>query len=55
MECNTNTSCKNFAVSNIDVFPQSLDASTVICLNASAELNPSLGFDCANGTYIPLA
>lgn len=53
VECNTNTSCKNFEMSNIEVFPQSLEAPTVICINATAELNPNLGFDCRNGTYIP--
>lgn len=55
VECNTDTSCKNFQMSNIQVFPQSADSSTVICLNATAELNPELGFACQNGTFVPTA
>lgn len=54
VECNTNSSCRNFAAKNIQVFTQTGEASTVICLNATAELNPDLGFDCRNGTYFPL-
>lgn len=54
IECNTNTSCQNFALENIQVFPQSLAPSTVICMNATAQLNPKLGLHCANGTYIPI-
>ena len=50
IECNTNSSCQNFQTSGIEVFPQSMEPSTVICLNATAELNPKLGFDCVNGT-----
>ncbi|KAJ5692522.1 exopolygalacturonase C [Penicillium macrosclerotiorum] len=53
IECNTNSSCKNFALSNIEVIPQSMAASTVICINATAELNPHLGFNCRNGTFVP--
>ena len=55
VECNTNTSCKGFEMKNIEVFPQSLEASTVVCLNATAELNPGLGFECTNGTFVPSA
>jgi len=53
VECNTEQSCKDFKFSNIEVFPQSLDAPSVVCINATAALNPSLGFDCANGTFVP--
>jgi hypothetical protein len=53
IECNTNVSCRNFALSNIQVFPQSMAAPTVICMNATASLNPHLGFYCANGTFVP--
>ena len=53
MECNTDSSCRNFATKNIQVFSQNEEAATVICLNATAELNPSLGFECRNGTYLP--
>ena len=52
IECNTNSSCQNFKTSGIEVFPQSLEPPTVICLNAAAELNPVLGFDCVNGTLV---
>lgn len=53
IECNTNVSCRNFALSNIQVFPQSMAAPTVVCMNATASLNPHLGFYCANGTFVP--
>ncbi|RFU30468.1 hypothetical protein B7463_g5870, partial [Scytalidium lignicola] len=54
IECNTNSSCQNFALDNIQVFPQNLAPPTAICMNATAELNPNLGFYCTNGTFIPL-
>lgn len=54
LECNSNTSCSNFVFENIELFPQNLASPTVICLNATAELNPKLGFNCRNGTYVPL-
>ncbi|EMC97953.1 glycoside hydrolase family 28 protein [Baudoinia panamericana UAMH 10762] len=53
VECNTNTSCVNFEMTGIEIIPQSLDAPTVICLNATAALNSDLGFDCSNGTFVP--
>lgn len=53
VECNTNTSCQNFAVDNIQIVPQDYSQPTVICLNATQELNPKLGFSCANGTFVP--
>ncbi|CZR64156.1 probable exopolygalacturonase [Phialocephala subalpina] len=53
VECNTNSSCQNFAVENVQIFPQDLSAPTVVCLNATKELNPRLGFECANGTFVP--
>ncbi|KAH8426807.1 putative extracellular exo-polygalacturonase [Aspergillus melleus] len=55
IECNTDKSCKNFVTENINLHPQSHDAPTVICIDATAELNPDLGFDCRNGTYTPLS
>ncbi|KAJ5820141.1 pectin lyase-like protein [Penicillium riverlandense] len=55
IECNTETSCRNFAVDNIQVIPQNMAEPTVICMNATAELNPDLGFNCHNGTYLPQA
>lgn len=53
LECNTNVSCSNFEMSNIQLYPQSLAAPTVICMNATAALNPKLGFACKNGTFVP--
>lgn len=55
LECNSETSCKDFELSNIQVIPQSMEPPTVICMNAEAELNPDLGFDCRNGTFVPMA
>lgn len=55
LECNTAASCKNFVTENIQLYPQSMDAPHLICMNATAELNPRLGFDCRNGTYTALS
>lgn len=33
--------------------PQRQDPASVICINAGAERNPALGFECANGTFVP--
>lgn len=52
MECNTDASCKNFVTSNIQVIPESLDVPTLVCINATQELNPGLGFECKNGTFV---
>ncbi|KAJ5711673.1 exopolygalacturonase C [Penicillium malachiteum] len=53
IECNTNSSCKDFTLNNIEVIPQTLAEPTVICINATSALNPDLGFTCRNGTYLP--
>ncbi|KAJ5289100.1 exopolygalacturonase C [Penicillium angulare] len=53
IECNTNSSCKDFTLSNIAIIPQNLSPPTVVCMNATAELNPQLGFSCRNGTFLP--
>lgn len=53
IECNTETSCKNFALDNIQIIPQSMEAPTAVCINATTALNPKLGFDCRNGTFVP--
>jgi hypothetical protein len=53
LQCNTDTSCSGFETHNINVYPQKLEAPSVICFNIEADLNPNLGFDCANGTYVP--
>jgi hypothetical protein len=52
--CNTNSSCSNFVTKNIELFPQDMEAPTVVCFNATAALNPKLGFDCRNATFIPM-
>ncbi|KAB8229179.1 putative extracellular exo-polygalacturonase [Aspergillus alliaceus] len=49
--CNTEKSCKNFVTKNIQLYPQVLEPASVICMNATAALNPSLGFGCSNGTF----
>ncbi|KAH8762199.1 pectin lyase fold/virulence factor [Hyaloscypha sp. PMI_1271] len=54
VECNTNSSCTNFVSKNIELFPQDMEDPTVVCFNAMAALNPKLGFDCRNGTFIPM-
>ena len=53
IECNTNSSCKNLQLENIQVFPQSMTPPTQICINATAALNPNLGLVCQNGTFVP--
>jgi hypothetical protein len=53
IECNTNTSCSGFETYGINIYPQKQEASSVICFNAGAEQNPNLGFECANGTFVP--
>ncbi|KUI72239.1 Exopolygalacturonase C [Cytospora mali] len=55
VECATTTSCQNFAFKNIEVFPQTLEPPTMICIDATESLNPDLGTYCRNGTFIPLA
>lgn len=53
IECNTDSSCKDFTTSNIQLIPESMDSPTVVCINATRALNPDLGFSCRNGTFIP--
>jgi hypothetical protein len=53
VECNTDTSCRDFEMRNIQLFPQKMEAPRTICFNATADLNPKLGFDCANATFVP--
>ncbi|KAK6206682.1 glycosyl hydrolase family 28 [Colletotrichum tabaci] len=52
IECNTEKSCKNFRTKDIKVEPQSKTVPKVICMNAMPDLNPKLGFECANGTFV---
>ncbi|KAB5533598.1 family 28 glycosyl hydrolase [Coniochaeta sp. 2T2.1] len=54
IECNTPTSCTNFALRNIELFPQNQTPPTQICINAVETLNPDLGIVCRNGTFVPL-
>jgi hypothetical protein len=53
IECNTLESCHNITFSNIEVRPQNSLPASKICVSVDAELNPELGFDCSNGTYVP--
>jgi len=55
IECNTDSSCQNFALSNIEVFPQAVTPPTAICINCTAANNPRLGFSGMNGTFVPTA
>ncbi|ROW01805.1 hypothetical protein VPNG_07813 [Cytospora leucostoma] len=55
IECGSTTSCQNLALKNIEVFPQTLEPPTIICIDASESSNPDLGTYCRNGTFIPLA
>ncbi|ROW07294.1 hypothetical protein VMCG_03698 [Cytospora schulzeri] len=55
IECSTTASCQNFVLKNIEVFPQTLEPPTIICIDATESLNPDLGTYCRNGTFIPLA
>lgn len=55
IECNSESSCKNFALKNMRVYPQNLAPATQICMNAVEALNPDLGIHCKNGTFIPLS
>jgi len=53
IECNTNSSCRNFALQNIQLFPQDGSSPLAICLNCTAANNPRLGFAGVNGTFVP--
>ncbi|GKT43323.1 putative exopolygalacturonase X [Colletotrichum spaethianum] len=52
IECNTEKSCKGFQTRDIKIEPQSKTVPKVICMNAMPDLNPKLGFECANGTFV---
>ncbi|ESZ92752.1 hypothetical protein SBOR_6864 [Sclerotinia borealis F-4128] len=54
IECNTQNSCKNFNLVDIEIYPQDYRSPSVICINATSALNPGLGIDCVNGTFVPL-
>lgn len=53
ISCNTLESCSGFKTSGINIYPQKEEETSVVCINVGADLNPGLGFDCANGTYVP--
>ncbi|TDZ53320.1 putative exopolygalacturonase C [Colletotrichum trifolii] len=55
IECNTEKSCKNFKTTDIKLEPRNKGDAKVICMNAMPELNPDLGFTCANGTLADLS
>ncbi|KAK1979409.1 family 28 glycosyl hydrolase [Colletotrichum cereale] len=50
--CSTGKSCRGLRTRDIRIAPQSRTVPRVICTNAVSALNPQLGFECANGTYI---
>ncbi|KAK2014483.1 family 28 glycosyl hydrolase [Colletotrichum eremochloae] len=50
--CSNRTSCRGLQTRDIRIDPQSRTVPKVICMNAMPDLNPNLGFDCANSTYI---
>ena len=52
--CSNTTSCRNFQSENVNVFPESIQDPTVLCIDATAMLNPSLGVRCENGTFASL-
>ncbi|TPX09185.1 uncharacterized protein E0L32_001645 [Thyridium curvatum] len=55
IQCATETSCKNFKVENVRLFPDSGEAPTQICQGVSAETSPHFGLVCANVPHaIPL-
>ncbi|RXG41513.1 hypothetical protein VDGE_09366 [Verticillium dahliae] len=54
VECNEDDSCQGFEFDNMRIYPQDMTAPSVICMKATAALNPNLGIDCRNGTYVPL-
>jgi hypothetical protein len=53
IECNEMDSCSNISFQNIEVRPQNSLPPTKICVSVDAELNPELGFECSNGSYVP--
>ncbi|KAH8891176.1 exo-polygalacturonase [Thozetella sp. PMI_491] len=57
IQCATGTSCKNFKVQNAQLYTQSGEPSTDICVNVGGALNPDFGLTCANSTsaipYVP--
>lgn len=55
IQCHTESSCRNFVTEKIRLRPQNREPAAVVCLNATARLNPDLGFDCRNGTFVPLS
>ena len=51
--CGSDTACQNYQFKNVQLLPFNSKPATTICLNATAALNPKLGFECTNGTYLP--
>ena len=58
IQCATDSSCQNFSIENIQLFPQSAAPPTQICQGVGAKTNPALGMKCADETwavpYVPL-
>ncbi|KAJ9092377.1 hypothetical protein QFC21_006879 [Naganishia friedmannii] len=53
VQCGSDTACQGHQFKNIQLLPFNSKPATTICLNATAALNPKLGFACTNGTYLP--
>jgi hypothetical protein len=46
--CATKSSCQNFELNNIQLFPQSATPPTQICLGVGGQTNPDLGMECTD-------
>jgi len=55
VECNTDSSCQNFALRNIEFSPPVTTPPTAICVNCTAANNPRLGFSGVSGYSVPTA
>lgn len=55
IQCHTDSSCRNFVTENIHLVPQSGEPAAVVCVNATEGLNPDLGFECRNGTFVSMS
>jgi hypothetical protein len=50
--CGHSQSCKNLRLENILVAPTVKMVPSLVCINVEKELNPNLGFECKNGTFM---
>lgn len=54
VECTNATSCQGLEFENINVFPETLQDPTVVCMGPTTALNPNLGIECRNGSFVPV-